>query len=439
MRARKGKRATGGSSRDRGGRSKRLAPRSRELAKENLALRRRLQKQSGLVDFFCRIDLADIDRLPHEIARGMREVLKLDRARVFLLRADRVLALAGEAGSAPADAEAEGAPKWRMESLEAATGADWADGGGADPGPSGVAGARGYLSLPLVAPGKRAVGLLVGDTLAPRAFSQEELSLGRQFAACAAMAIENARLLAAARAKMAELESAYHAKSEFLNTMAHELRTPMNVIIGNTELLEAGYYGQLSEPARKALQVTQKNAQNLLAVVNEVLELARLEIGRLPLEVESFAVGELIEELRGSFAPLAQKKNIALECAAADLRVKQDRKKLKRILENLLANAVKYTDHGGVSVRAFEPGPGRVAFEVRDSGIGIRPDDLERIFEPFHVAESVDRVKYPGTGLGLSLVKRLVQTLQGEIRVTSEPGKGATFVVTLPAALAASA
>lgn len=435
MRERKGSKGSG-SARDRRAGSKRFRLRGRELAKENLRLRQRLREQTGLADFFCRVDLGDLERLPHEIARAMRELLKLDGVRVFLLRPDRVLELAGEAGSGRAEAVETGAAEWQTGTLEAAGGDEFPETGPADP-IAASAGVRGYLSLPLVAPGKKTVGLLVGHTFMPRTFSEEELSLGRQFAAGAAMAIENARLLAQARARMAELENAYHAKSEFLNTMAHELRTPMNVIIGNTELLEAGYYGELSELARKALQVTQKNAQNLLSVVSEVLELARLEVGQLPLQPESFSVAELIEELRSSFAPLAQKKGIALECtAAAELRMKQDRKKLKRVLENLLANAVKYTDHGGVSVRAFEPAPARVAFEVRDSGIGIRPDDLERIFEPFQVAESVDRVKYPGTGLGLSLVKRLVQMLQGEIGVNSELGKGATFTVTLPAVLA---
>lgn len=227
-------------------------------------------------------------------------------------------------------------------------------------------------------------------------------------------------------------------KSDFLNTMAHELKNPLNVVMATQQLFLDGFYGDLSEEQKRGLEPIGKNAYDLLNLINQILDLARLEAGKVPLHIEEFPLKETMDDLESSFIPLVREKGLELRFELEDPlpKIESDRSKIKEVLQNLLANAIKYTDRGEIELRvcchADGPQRGRISFSIRDTGIGIRKEDIPRIFEPFHMTGEVDRKKYPGTGLGLSIVKRLVELLEGEIQVESEWGKGSTFTVTLP-------
>lgn len=297
---------------------------------------------------------------------------------------------------------------------------------------------HGFLGAPLFSRDQKPLGVLFVSTRLPHDFSQREITLIEQFASGIAIAIENAALLDEARKKSEELSDAYQAKSDFLNTMAHELRTPLNVIIGTEQLLIEGFYGGLTEGQEKGLESIGRNADELLNLINGILDLVRLESRRVPVKVEEFALRGLMEELEASFAPLAREKGLGLRFEAGNgMKLRSDRSKVKEILQNLVGNAVKYTDRGGIGVwvdKVSDGGDGNegVVFSVRDTGIGIKEEELEKIFEPFYMVEGVDRRKYPGSGLGLSIVKRMVELLGGVIAVESELGKGSTFKITFP-------
>ncbi|MGH7835815.1 MAG: GAF domain-containing protein [Candidatus Binatia bacterium] len=300
-------------------------------------------------------------------------------------------------------------------------------------------GVRGYLGAPLLSRSGDVVGVFRVLSVEPREFTREEAELLLQLANGAAVAIENANLFEEVKKKTEEIEEAYQTKSDFLNTMAHELRTHLNVIMGNTQLLHDGYYGEIDDRIRNGLKTTERNAQALLHLINEILDLARLEAKNVPLSIAPFPIDDMMEELEASFVSLSKEKGLELRVVLADgLPVlKTDRAKVKTILQNLLANAVKYTDRGVVELAARyqareSENSDCVTFSVSDTGIGMVKEDLESIFEPFRMVEGLDRAKYPGSGLGLSLVRRLAELLKGTVAVESESGQGSTFTVKLP-------
>ncbi|TAJ88939.1 HAMP domain-containing histidine kinase, partial [bacterium] len=229
---------------------------------------------------------------------------------------------------------------------------------------------------------------------------------------------------------------------DFFNTMAHELRTPLNVLVATQQLFTEGFYGELSEKQLKGFEPMQRNAMNLLNLISSILDLARLEAKRVPLQIENFSLKEITDELESSLLPLAKEKGLELRFKVEDatLKLKSDKSKVKTILQNLLSNAVKYTDKGEVELRISvvrDHGDNRsnreaISLAVKDTGIGIKETDLPHIFEAFYMAEGVNRRKYPGSGLGLSIIKRLLELLHGDIQVQSEWGKGSTFTATLP-------
>ena len=239
----------------------------------------------------------------------------------------------------------------------------------------------------------------------------------------AAIALANARLFD-------DLQTANRAKSEFVSTMSHELRTPLHVIMGYTEMLE----DLPEEERRQAIDKIRAASRELLDLIETTLDLSRMEARRDPPTFEPLRVGDLWEELTSEFAALPRTSGLALcwECAdGAALRT--DRRKLKTILKNLVGNALKFTPSGEVVVTC-RPNGSRVVFAVRDTGVGIDPAHLPVIFDMFRQVDSSDSRSYSGAGLGLYIVRRLVDQLGGEIAVDSAPGRGSTFTVTLPLA-----
>jgi PAS domain S-box-containing protein len=231
------------------------------------------------------------------------------------------------------------------------------------------------------------------------------------------------------------LEQASAAKSQFLANVSHEFRTPLNAILGYSLMLMGGFYGQLSEEQSRTVQRIDANSKHLATLINDVLDIERIEAGRMPLQISQFpvqdVVREVLEELQGVIAQSTATVNVALP---VDLpRLKSDRQKLKQILVNLLSNALKYTKDGTVEIIAHHEHPaGRMALSVRDSGVGIAPEDHVRIFEPFQQAKRVITRPQGGTGLGLAISRRLARMLGGDIAVASQLGEGATFTVTIP-------
>lgn len=231
-----------------------------------------------------------------------------------------------------------------------------------------------------------------------------------------------------------QLQEAARLKSEFLATMSHELRTPMNAIMGFSQLLQTQQYGTLSPRQQDMIDRIFNNSRNLLQMLNEVLDFSKLEIGRIDVNPEPFDLGKFVrltvEELRS----LADKKQLSLRVNVnlTEPQIVTDRGCLRRILINLVSNAIKFTETGGVDIDAIEVGTDRVAIWVTDTGIGIAASDIEQIFDAFHQVDRTLTRKYSGTGLGLAISKSLVELLEGSLCVESELGRGSIFRVELP-------
>ncbi|MBW3571650.1 MAG: PAS domain-containing sensor histidine kinase [Gemmatimonadetes bacterium] len=232
-----------------------------------------------------------------------------------------------------------------------------------------------------------------------------------------------------------ELERAYRHKSEFLASMSHELRTPINALLGYTALLRERIYGDLTDRQDEALRRMQSSSGHLLELVNDILDLARIEAGRMPLHLEPVSLAALVASVVDSVEPMARARGLRLEVdVPAELpALITDRTRVKQIVINLVSNAVKFTREGSVTVtgRAL-PEAETVEIEVADTGIGIDAEALPGIFEDFRQVDQSSTREFGGTGLGLSIVRKLLGLLGGSIRARSAPGEGSTFTVTLP-------
>jgi len=292
-------------------------------------------------------------------------------------------------------------------------------------------GSRTVLAVPLLVEGD-AIGVILVARRTVRRFSDREVKVVETFADQAAIAIQNVRLFSEIQDKSRQLEIANRHKSEFLANMSHELRTPLNAIIGFSEVLLQGIFGGVNDKQREYLTDVLGSGQHLLSLINDILDLSKIEAGRMELEVSTFALRDALESGLTIVRERAMRHRIELAAVvAADVgSIEADERKVKQILYNLLSNAVKFTPDGGrvdVNVRAENGG---IRVEVRDTGIGVAANDQERIFEEFRQAGR-ERSR-EGTGLGLTLTKRFVELHGGRIWLESSPGKGSTFAFTLP-------
>ena len=231
------------------------------------------------------------------------------------------------------------------------------------------------------------------------------------------------------------IQEASRMKSEFLANMSHELRTPLNGIIGFSEFLIDEKVGKLVEKQKEYLHDILNSGRHLLQLINDVLDLSKVEAGKMELHPETFSVARAVEEVCSVVAPMAQKKNLVIrrKVDPAVDEVMLDQQKFKQVLFNLLSNAVKFTDESGqVDILASPSDDGRLRLQVRDTGIGIKPQDIGKLFVEFQQLDSGIARRYQGTGLGLALTKRIVEFQQGSISIESEIGKGSTFTVLLP-------
>jgi len=237
------------------------------------------------------------------------------------------------------------------------------------------------------------------------------------------------------------LQKANRMKSEFLANMSHELRTPLNSIIGFSEFLVDEKPGPLNAKQREYLNDILNSGRHLLLLIDDVLDLSKVEAGKMELFPETFSLHKAIDEVCSIIMPLAKKKRLVIkkQISLAIQVVRLDQQKFKQVLYNLLSNAVKFTPDGGRVEIVVDPQTrDRFQVQVIDTGIGIKPEDFERLFMEFQQLDSSASRRYEGTGLGLALTKRIVEIQRGEISVTSEYGKGSTFLVSLPFVVAPS-
>jgi len=234
-------------------------------------------------------------------------------------------------------------------------------------------------------------------------------------------------------------ESADRLKSAFLATMSHELRTPLNSIIGFSGILQQELAGPLNEEQKKQLGMVSDSAEHLLALINDVLDLSKIEAGQLKIAIEPFEIRPILEKVVRTVRPLAEAKHLAvdLEIAPEVRTVTADSRRVEQVLLNLLSNSIKFTEQGKIRIACTATG-NVIRISVTDTGIGIKKEDLDKLFRPFTQVETGLTRQYEGTGLGLSISKRLVTLMAGEISVESEPGRGSTFSFTIPVERSAS-
>ncbi|HXH83973.1 MAG TPA: ATP-binding protein [Candidatus Tectomicrobia bacterium] len=296
---------------------------------------------------------------------------------------------------------------------------------------------RAALIVPLKVEGKLNGILFLGEKLGGDIYDDQELDMLLVLATQAAIALENARLYENLAASNARLMEASRLKSQFLASMSHELRTPLNSIIGFSKVLLNRMDGELTERQEAYVRSVHNSSRHLLELINTILDFSRIEAGRFEMRPERVDLHDLIEECLESALPLARDKRVKIDKdVAPDLPpVTADRMRIKQVLLNLLSNAVKFTHAGRVVVSA-RPEDGAVHVAVADTGIGIAPKDLERLFEPFQRLDNPLAQQADGTGLGLAISKKFVELHRGRIWAESREGHGSTFHFTLPVATA---
>ena len=289
------------------------------------------------------------------------------------------------------------------------------------------------LAVPLLRDNK-AFGAILMRRKEVRPFTDKQIELVKTFADQAVIAIENVRLFNEIQEKSQQLEVANKHKSEFLASMSHELRTPLNAIIGFSEVLQERMFGDLNEKQDEYLRDIHSSGKHLLSLINDILDLSKIEAGRMDLELSSFDLTEALANSLTLIRERATRNGIELElnCNGEIGQWTADERKFKQIMLNLLSNAVKFTPAGGkISVNA-QRYDSRVQISVADTGVGIKPEEQALVFEEFRQAGTDHLKKAEGTGLGLALTKRFIELHGGEITLHSEPGKGSTFTFTLP-------
>jgi len=297
-----------------------------------------------------------------------------------------------------------------------------------------VGGYRSVLGVPLLREGVP-IGVIGLTRSHPRSFSDKHIDLLQTFADQAVIAIENVRLFDEIQDKSRQLAEASQHKSQFLANMSHELRTPLNAIIGVSEMLreDAEALKQDTEPLDRVLGA----GRHLLALINDILDISKIEAGRMELQLESFPLAPLIADVVKTIEPLAAKNanHVTVKCDGTIGTLHADQMRLRQALLNLMSNANKFTERGSIAIDARhgqEDGRDCVIIEVSDSGIGMTAEQMGKLFQEFSQADASTTRKYGGTGLGLAISKRFCQMMGGDITVESEPGRGSTFTVRLP-------
>jgi signal transduction histidine kinase len=294
-------------------------------------------------------------------------------------------------------------------------------------------GFRSLLAVPLVSEDE-VVGALVVNRRVAGEFPPRIVELLRTFATQSALAIQNARLFSELEDKRRQLEEANQHKSEFLASVSHELRTPLNAIIGFSEVMLERLFGEVNEKQEEYLQDILSSGRHLLSLINDILDLAKIEAGRMELEAGDFDLPQAIDNTLVLIRERALRRGITVERTVDPAlgEIRGDERKIKQVMLNLLSNAVKFTPEGGrIAVRAAAAN-GTAEVSVVDTGVGIAPEDQEAVFEEFRQVGTDYARKHEGTGLGLALARKFVELHGGKIWVTSQVGQGSTFTFSIP-------
>jgi len=277
------------------------------------------------------------------------------------------------------------------------------------------------------------IGVMVLQRRTILPYTEKQIELLTTFADQAVIAIENVRLFEEIKDKSHQLEIASKHKSQFLANMSHELRTPLNAILGYTELILDNIYGEAPDRMRTVLERIATNGKHLLGLINDVLDLSKIEAGQLVLTLTDYSIKEIVQGVYVAVEPLASNKKLGFKLdVSPDLpRAHGDERRLSQVLLNLVGNAIKFTDKGEVAIKAAAAN-GAYTIAVRDTGPGIDEADQAKIFEEFQQADSSQTKAKGGTGLGLSIAKRIVEMHGGRLWVESSPGNGSTFSFTVP-------
>jgi signal transduction histidine kinase len=291
---------------------------------------------------------------------------------------------------------------------------------------------RAVVAVPMLKDGQP-IGVITVSRRNPGPFADREIQLLQTFADQAVIAIQNVRLFTEIQEKSRQLEVASQHKSQFLANMSHELRTPLNAILGYTEMMVDGLYGDVPEKAQGVLERVQSNGKHLLGLINDVLDLSKIEAGQLTLAIDDYSVADMVATVMSATESLARTKGIGLTSAVTSglPRGSGDVRRLTQVLLNLVGNAIKFTDEGKVEIRG-ERANDNFELAVVDSGPGIAPADQAKIFEEFQQVDNTSTRKKGGTGLGLSISRKIIELHGGRITVESEVGKGSTFKVIIP-------
>ena len=281
------------------------------------------------------------------------------------------------------------------------------------------------------------VGALIVRRQAPGEFPPNTVDLLKTFAAQSVLAIQNARLFSEIDEKSHQLQVASQHKSQFLANMSHELRTPLNAIIGVTEMLLEDARDLKRDDEVEPLDRVLRAARHLLALINDILDLSKIEAGRMELHLEPFALAPVIDDVIKTVEPMVRRNGnrVVVDCSPDLGVIHADQTRFRQALLNLASNAGKFTENGTVRIEArAQRADGRdwMTIAVSDTGIGMNPEQMERLFQEFSQADSSTTRKYGGTGLGLAISRHFCRMMGGDITVESQPGEGSTFTIRLP-------